>query len=142
MGILSDFERRLERVIEGIFTKAFRGGLQPAELATRVLREMEAGRTVGVRQVWVPNRFRFRLSPPDRERFRQAEGALRRELEQVVRDAARERGWGLVGPPEVLFETDPGLGQGEVACEASLAEGPAAPAEATAPAEGPAAPAE
>lgn len=134
MGILSDFERRLERVIEGIFTKAFRGGLQPVELATRILREMEAGRTVGVRQVWVPNRFRFRLSPPDRERFREAERALRRELEQVVHDAARERGWGLVGPPEVLFETDPDLAQGEVACEASLAEGPLeGPAEQPAP---------
>jgi hypothetical protein len=124
MGILSDFERRLERVIEGILARAFRGGVQPVELATRILREMEAGRTLGVRQVWVPNRYRLRLSRADRERFRHIEGALRRELEQVVLDGARERGWGLVGPPEVLLDTDPSLGEGELACEASLAEGP------------------
>jgi Protein of unknown function (DUF3662)/Inner membrane component of T3SS, cytoplasmic domain len=124
LGILNEFERRLERVIEGVFTKAFRTGLQPVELANRLLREMEAGKTVGVREVWVPNRYVFKLSAPDKERFQEAEQALRRELEQVVKDGARERGWGLVGPPTVEFETDPSLKQGEYGCEASLVEGP------------------
>ena len=72
MGILNEFERRLERVIEGVFTKAFRTGLQPVELANRILREMEAGKTVGVREVWVPNRYVFKLSAPDTERFQEA----------------------------------------------------------------------
>lgn len=124
MGILNEFERRLEGVIEGIFTRAFRSGLHPVELARRILKEMEAGRTVGVRGVWVPNRFVFHLSSEDRERFGAAEKALRRELEQVVFDGAGERGWGLVGPPEVTFETDPGLRRGDLGCEASLVEGP------------------
>ena len=124
MGILSDFERRLEGVIEGIFTKAFRTGLQPVELATRILREMEDGKTVGVHEVWVPNRYTFWLSETDRERFSQTERALLRELRQVVEDGARERGWALVGPPEVVFETDPSLGQGVYTSEAGLVEGP------------------
>jgi hypothetical protein len=124
LGILGEFERRLEGVIEGIFTKAFRTGLQPVELATRILKDMESAKTVGVRDVWVPNRYVFRLSPPDRERFSQTEKALRRELEQVVREGAQERGWGLVGPAEVEFETDPELRQGEYGCEAFLVEGP------------------
>ncbi len=124
MGILTEFERRLERVIEGAFAKAFRTGLQPVELATRILREMETNKTVGVEEVWVPNRFVFRLSEQDRERFQQAERSLRRELEQVVRDGARERSWDLVGPPEVSFETDASLRQGEYGCQAALMEGP------------------
>ena len=124
MGILNEFERRLEGIVEGVFTKAFRAGLQPVELATRILKEMEANKTVGVRQVWVPNRFVFHLSAPDRERFEQTEKALRRELEQVVRDGARERSWDLVGPPEVSFETDASLRQGEYGCQAALVEGP------------------
>ncbi len=127
MGILTEFERRLERVIEGAFAKAFRTGLQPVELATRILREMETNKTVGVDEVWVPNRFVFRLSEQDRERFQQAERSLRRELEQVVRDGVQQRGWSLMGPPEVIFETDSSVGQGEYACEATLAEGPPTP---------------
>src|SRR5918992_1205412 len=56
MGVLRNFESRLERGIEGFFRAAFRSGLQPVELAKRILREMEANKTVGVREVWVPNR--------------------------------------------------------------------------------------
>jgi hypothetical protein len=122
VGILNEFERRLEGVIEGIFSKAFRTGLQPVELARRILREMEAHKTVGVRDVWVPNRYAFTLSPDDFERFEGTERALRRELEQVVVDGARERGWSLVGPPEVAFEVDPELDHGRFGCEAALVE--------------------
>jgi len=124
LSILNEFERRLGGAIEGLFTKAFRGGLQPIELATRILKEMEANKSVGVREVWVPNRYVFFLSEPERERFGQAEGSLRRELEQVVREGAQERGWGLVGPPEVEFETDPSLKQGDFQCRPLLVEGP------------------
>jgi FHA domain-containing protein len=124
VGILSEFERRLEGAIEGLFTKAFRTGMQPVELATRILREMEANKTIGVREVWVPNGYVFYLSSPDRDRFSGTEKHLRRELEQVVREGAAERGWGLVGPPEVQFQTDPELKQGEFRCEPLLIEGP------------------
>lgn len=124
LGILNEFERRLEGVIEGIFTKAFRGGLQPVELATRILKEMDTNKSVGVRQVWVPNRYLFTLSEADAERFGQAERSLRRELEEVVRQGAKERGWELVGPPEVVFDVDASLKQGVYLCDADLVEGP------------------
>ena len=126
MGILNEFERRLEGVVEGVFTMVFRSGLHPVEIARRLLKEMEDGRTVGVRGVWVPNHFVVRLSAADLERFRGTENALRRELRQVVRDEVAERGWGLVGPPEVLLEADGLLRQGAFEIEASLVEGPQA----------------
>jgi hypothetical protein len=121
--ILRDFERRLGGLVEGLFAKTFRSGLQPVELAKRVLKEMDAGRTVGVTETWAPNAFAFRLSAIDAERFDQAEAALVSELSEVVRENAAERGWGLVGPPEITFETDPRLKKGEFRCQASLIEG-------------------
>ena len=133
MPILRDFERRLGNMVEGFFATAFRSGLQPVELAKRILREMDAGRTVGVRGVWAPNHFVFTLSPEDAERFQQAEGALVNELKQVVRDAAAERKWGLVGPPEIEFRTDESLGRGQFGYEASLVEGEPEPEPAPAP---------
>ena len=123
MPILRDFERRLGGLVEGVFAKTFRSGLQPVELAKRVLKEMDAGRTVGVTETWAPNAFAFRLSAIDAERFDQAEAALVSELSEVVRENAAERGWGLVGPPEIRFETDPRLKKGEFRCQASLIEG-------------------
>ena len=115
-------------MVEGFFATAFRSGLQPVELAKRILREMDAGKSVGVKGVWAPNRFVFTLSSEDAERFQQAEGALVSELKQVVREAAAERGWGLVGPPEIEFRTDDSVGRGQFGCEATLVEGEPEPA--------------
>jgi hypothetical protein len=121
--ILRDFERRLGGLVEGFFATTFRSGLQPVELAKRMMREMDASKTVGVKEVWAPNRYVFTLSESDGQRFEQAEQALVGELKQVVREAAAERGWGLVGPPEVEFEVDPDLGKGRFGCDASFVQG-------------------
>ena len=123
MAILRDFERRLEGLVEGLFAKTSRSGLQPVELAKRLIREMDTGKVVGLRGVVAPNRFLITLSEADGSRFEQAEKALATELQQVVRDAAGERGWGLMGPPEVEFEMDDVLRKGQFRLEASLVEG-------------------
>lgn len=123
MPILRDFERRLGNLVESFFATTFRSGLQPVELAKRVMREMEANRTVGVREVWAPNRFVLTLSEHDGRRFEQAEHALVTELKRVVRETAAERGWGLVGPPEIELVVDEELSKGRFTCEASFVEG-------------------
>ena len=40
---LQRFERRLERLVEGGFGKAFRSGLQPVEIGRRLVRELDIG---------------------------------------------------------------------------------------------------
>jgi len=122
MGILRDFESRLERIVEGFFSKAFRSGIQPVELAKRILREMDAGKTVGVRGVLVPNRFVILLSQEDHERLTGMESALAQELETVVVDGARERDFNLVARPEVVFETAERLKRGDFRVQAEISE--------------------
>ena len=123
MPILRDFERRLGGLVEGLFSKAFRSGVQPVELAKRIMREMEDGRSVGVSEVWAPNRFELSLSPEDAARYEQAEEAIAAELRRVVRETAAERRWGLVGPPQIEFIVDEGLKRGDLRCVATLVEG-------------------
>jgi Protein of unknown function (DUF3662)/FHA domain len=105
MGILRDFERRLEGVVEGLFARAFRSGVQPVELGKRLVREVEDGRTVGVNRVYVPNVYVYELSPGDRERFADYEVALAQELAALAVDTARERDWAMLGPARIEFET-------------------------------------
>jgi hypothetical protein len=124
MGVLRNFESRLERGIEGFFKAAFRSGLQPIEIAKRILREMEAAKTVGVKEIWVPNRYTLTVSPTDRERFASMEGALIRELETVVSEGAKENGYGLVARPEVVLETDDSLKRGDLVVSPELSEAP------------------
>ena len=138
MPNLRDFERRLGGLVEGLFSKTFRSGVQPVEIAKRLVRAMDDGKQVAVNEVWAPNRFEISLSKDDAPRFQQMEPALVKELSNVVLETAGERGWGLVGPPEVELFVDNSLKRGDLVVEASLAQGEE-PAEAPAPAPAPAA---
>ena len=112
MGILRDFEGRLEGAVEGLFARFFRSGVQPVELGKRLVREVEDGRTVGVNRVYVPNVYVYQLSPADRERFADYEVALARELAALAVDTARERDWAMLGPARIEFETAEDLPEG------------------------------
>lgn len=134
MKILRDFERRLEGAVEGLFARAFRSGVQPVELGKRLVREVEDGRTVGVNRVYVPNVYLYELSPGDRERFANYEQALGQELAALAVETARERGWGMLGPARIEFDTAEDLEQGRfrlsgrveaAGVEAGYAAGPA-----------------
>jgi len=123
MPNLREFERRLGGLVEGLFSKTFRSGLQPVEVARRIVRTMDAGKQVGVSEVWAPNRFEVSLSNEDAPRYTQMEAALTSELKRVVLETAAERGWGLVGPPEVELFVDDRLRKGDLQVDASMAEG-------------------
>jgi hypothetical protein len=121
---LQQFERRLERLVEGAFAKAFRSGLQPVEIGRRLTREMDLQRTVGVHGLIVPNHFTVAMSESDHERFSSFADALVRELSEAVREHARDEGYHFVGPVTVEMEADSGLGQGEFLVAGELVEGP------------------
>jgi hypothetical protein len=123
MPNLRDFERRLGGLVEGLFSKTFRSGVQPVEIAKRVVRAMDDGKQVAVNEVWAPNRFEISLSSEDAPRFQQIEPALVKELSGVVLETAAERSWGLVGPPEVELFVDNKLKRGDLEVEASLVQG-------------------
>ena len=123
MSILRSVERRLEDLVDGFLASAFRSGLHPVELAKRVAREMESGKTVGVNEVLAPNAFAFTLSSEDAARLAGAERALAEELRALVLGTAAERGWTLLGAPSVAFASDPDLRAGRFGCVATFVEG-------------------
>ena len=118
---LQQFERRLERLVEGAFAKAFRSGLQPVEVGRRLTREMDLRRTVAPRGTLTPNRFLVRLSPEDHDRFAPIEDELVAELVAQAREHARAENYVFIGPVAVALEADPSLGQGMVSVAGELA---------------------
>lgn len=107
MGVLNDFERRLEGAVEGFFARAFRSGLQPIELAKALRRYAEDTQHVTEDGVVIPNVYRFRISPKDAERLSTFGERLQKELAEVVVGTAQEHDWQLRGPALVrLIESD------------------------------------
>lgn len=104
MGVLQQFERRLEGAVEGFFARAFRSGLQPVELAKAVQRYAEDHQHVTADGVVVPNVYRIQVSGKDHDRLSTFGASLPRELGEVVVSTAAERGWSLRGPVKVRIE--------------------------------------
>ncbi|MDZ4826414.1 MAG: DUF3662 and FHA domain-containing protein [Actinomycetota bacterium] len=117
---LQRFEHRLERLVEGAFAKAFRSGLQPVEIGRRLARELDAGRTVGVRGTVAPNSFEVTLSPDDYERVAGFHDTLVHELRESVREHARDEQYTFVGPVEVTIEVDDGQKRGSLRVTAQI----------------------
>ena len=124
MGVLQRFERRLEGLVQGAFTKAFGGWVEPVEVAAALTREAEDRKTiVAAGRVLVPNTFVVELGPADADRLREYDDALRTELAAMVRESATEHGWSFVGPVEVQFLEVADLDTGAFRIRSSVAAG-------------------
>jgi hypothetical protein len=106
MGVLQEFERRLEGAVEGFFSRAFRSGIQPIELAKAVQRYAEDNQHVTADGVVIPNVYRITVGPKDHERLEGFGASLPRELAEVVVRTASERGWRLRGPAKARIVVD------------------------------------
>ena len=109
MGVLQEFERRLEGAVEGFFARAFRSGVQPIELAKAVQRYAQDNQHVTADGVVVPNVYRVTVSPKDHDRLEGFGASLPRELAEVIVRTASERGWLLRGPAKVRIAVDDGV---------------------------------
>ena len=87
--MLRQIEHKIESLFEGIFGRAFRTHVQPVELARKLAKEMDDGKTVSVSRVYVPNEYSVFLAPDDRDKFASYEESLIDELQQYLAEHAR-----------------------------------------------------
>ncbi len=120
--MLRQFERRLEQLVEGAFSKAFRSGLQPVEVGRRLEREIDRSRTLGVRATIVANRYTVQLSPVDHGRFADFEDKLVHDLAELVRAHAREERYQFVGPVDITFQPVGSMKVGDLRIQADIVE--------------------
>lgn len=124
MGILDQFEKGLERVVNGAFAKAFKSGLQPLEVTAALRRELDTKAAVVSRErILVPNRFRVRLSPSDFQRMSGLGPALISEFTQLVQQHATAQRYSFAGGIDIALENDPNLPTGVVRIDSENAAG-------------------
>lgn len=113
MNIFRGIERKLEGLVEGGFSRAFKTSVQPVELAHKLAKEMGDHKTVGVANVYVPNEFDIYLGHDDYAHLSSFSDALKTELGNYVVAYARREGWTLVAPPRIELHEDDDLRLGE-----------------------------
>ena len=122
MKLARNLERRLERIVDGLAVKLFRGDLHPVELAGRLVREADLAVFEGPAGTTAPNHFIVRIPRGDYgDDAVPAEVGI--ELSSAVADTALERGWRLEGPVTVNIVVDGRLSAGSLRCEPSVRPG-------------------
>ena len=121
MRLLRELERRLESLLDGVAGRVFRGPLHPAELAARLVRQLdlEMGDSMTA-----PNAIRIHVSRFDTdteapENTSDIEDAIAGFLEET----AAERGWRLEGPTTVDLVASAHLDQGSLAIATEIRPG-------------------
>jgi len=93
MGLLDGFEKGLERLVTGAFTKTFKSELQPIEIAAAIKGEMDSKACVVSRdRILVPNSYTVYLSSKDFARMKALGANLISELNsQTSAHATRQK---------------------------------------------------
>jgi FhaA, N-terminal domain/FHA domain len=113
MGIFARFEKKVEGAVNGVFARAFKGDVQPVEIAARLQRELDAEAKLMSRDKrLVPNEFSVHLSQHDHDKLAPYANTLNAELATQLHNHAREMGYAFNGPVKIGFELDSQLPTG------------------------------
>lgn len=124
MGILDNFERGLERAVNGAFAKTFRSGLQPVELTAALRKEMDTKAAVVARdRVLAPNRFVLRMSTTDYRRMHAMGAALTDELVSFAQKHATSQHYQFAGGLSIDLREEPDITVGMLRIDSENVKG-------------------
>ena len=118
---MRSFERRLERLFDGVAGKVFSGRLHPSEIAGKLAREADFARFDHEAGPATANSYTILVNPRD---LALDPDELQRILADEVTNYTTEEGLRLEGPVSVSIETDKGVSPGTVVCHVEVKPGP------------------
>jgi len=124
MGILERFEKRVEGAVNGVFARAFKGDVQPVEIAARLQRELDAeAKLLSRDKRLVPNEFVVGLSPHDHDKLTPYSKTLSHELAGELKAHAESMGYVFSGPVMIHLELDENLPVGRFTVDSEAVAG-------------------
>lgn len=126
MGVFDRAEKKIGAAVDKVFARAFKGDVQPVEIAAGIQRELDAeAKLLSRDKRLVPNDFTVSLSSHDYNRLFPYSKTLNAEIMPGLRDHAAERQYVFNGPISITYVRDESLptGQFKVVSEA-VADGP------------------
>ena len=132
---LQSFEQGVERMVGGVFQRAFKSSVRPIHIGRKLIRAIDAERTVDAAgKAVAPNVFVVHLNEKDRAAFGDLEKPLVAELVGAAEEYAKSESYLLLGEVQVSLLTDAGLKSGRFEVEASVKAGVSEPSAPAAPA--------
>ncbi|HLJ59325.1 MAG TPA: DUF3662 and FHA domain-containing protein [bacterium] len=121
MSLLMRLERRIEALVEGVFSRWAHDRVHPVEIARRLFRAMDESAVAGLDGLLVPNVYRVFLHPREFEPYAALAAPLVAELESSLRARAGELGGRFPGAVRVTLDARDEITPGAIYVEARLA---------------------
>ncbi|MCI0545367.1 MAG: FHA domain-containing protein [Actinobacteria bacterium] len=121
MNVVRGFERRLERILEGVAGRVFSGRLHPAEIAGRLAREADFARFDHETGPATANLYTLMVNPRD---LNTDPAELAQSLTEELERHTTDQGLRLEGPCRVEIETSAEVSPGTVTCHVEVVPGP------------------
>ena len=113
--VLKRIEQKLEKLVEGTFTRVFPSSVKPIELGKRIRRVLEDKKTIGVQgQIIIPNRYVISLSLKDLENIESIQESIQREISSSIRDHANDENYHFQGTLTVEIFSNSSLKTGSI----------------------------
>ena len=125
---LQSFEQGVERMVGGVFQRAFKSSVRPIHIGRKLIRAIDAERTVDAAgKAVAPNVFVVHLNEKDRAAFGDLEKPLVAELVGAAEEYAKSENYSLLGAVQVSLLTDAALKSGRFEVKASVSAGVSEP---------------
>jgi len=125
LGFIDTFEKRLERFVNGAFSKAFKSQIQPVEISSAIKAKMDkAAAVVAKDRILAPNSFTVRLSPNDFSRLSQLGSSLQSEIKRQVTSHAKKQRYQFTGELSIAIEPSQTLSLGQIQVSAQGSKAP------------------
>ena len=125
MGLLDNLEQRLDRIVNGSFSKAFKSEVQPVELGAALQQEIDNRADTITGQTVVPNIFIIELGLVDHERLETYFETLSAELGALADAYSNEQRYTKVDSAHISFALDSELETGVFRIRSTAAKRPA-----------------
>ncbi len=124
MGLFDRFENKIEGAVNGVFARAFKGDVQPVEIAARLQRELDAkAKLLSRDKRLAPNEFTVQLSQHDYDQLVPYSKTLTAEIVPELREHAAERRYVFNGPISIAYELGSNLPTGRFTVSSAAVAG-------------------
>jgi hypothetical protein len=115
LGFFDKLEKNLERKVTGLFSKTFKSGLEPVEIASAIRQEVDSRASIISRdKIMVPNSYEVLVSPSDHEKLAALGQALIEELELMTVEHCKKQRFQFGEALVIKISADPKLALGQV----------------------------
>ncbi len=125
LSFIERFEKRLERFVNGAFSKAFKSQIQPVEISSAIKAKMDGTAAVVAKdRILAANAYTVRLSPTDFSRLKQLGDSLHGEIKRQVSSHIKKQRYQLSGDLSIAIEPAQSLGLGQIQISAEGSKAP------------------